>query len=151
VIQRQNHLNIQTELVNTEDGSQLWGEQYLRELSDIFAVQSDITKQISEKLRLKITGGRKRRAKQQTTDPKAYQLYIKGRYHWNKRTTEALKNAIQCFSDAIDMDPLYALAYSGIADAWAMIGDNGIGAVSPREAFARARAAAARALELDEN
>ena len=151
VIQRQDHLNIQAELVDSMDGSQLWGEQYLRPISDVFSVQSDIAKQISETLRLKITGERNRRVtKQHTASSKAYQLYIKGRYHWNKRTTEALKNAIQYFQSAIDEDPLYALAYTGIADAWAMLGDNGIGTVTPREAFARARAATMKALELDD-
>src|SRR5205085_6654279 len=139
-------LIVKTELVNVSDGSQLWGEQYNRNFSDIIAVQNDIAWKISEKLRLKLTGEDARRVTKRYTDnPDAYQLYLKGRYFWNKRDEENLKIGIKNFQDAIRVDPSYALAYSGMADSYALLAD--IGAVSPNDVMPKARAAAEKAIE----
>ena len=140
-------LIIVTELVDTADGALLWGEQYNREQADIFAVQEEIAQEISEKLQLKLTGEEKERlAKRYTDDTEAYHLYLKGRYFWNKRTQDALEKGLDYFKQAIDTDPSYALAYSGLADSYALLGV----ALPPRDAFPRAIAASLRALEIDD-
>ena len=143
------HLIIKTELVDVADGSQLWGEQYHRRLSDIFAVQEEIAQEISEKLRLKLSGEeRQRLAKRYTENTAAYQHYLKGRYYWNKRTEEGMKKGIEHFRQALEEDPTYALAYTGIADCYLLL--SGYNALPPKEAMPRARAAAMKALEIDE-
>lgn len=148
---RSESLNIQTELVDARDGSQLWGEQYNRRSSDIFEVQEEIAKEITEKLRLKLSGDEKGRlAKRHTENPEAYQLYLMGIYFWNKRTVEAVNKSIEFFRRAIDIDPDYALAYAGLSNSYAKLGDVELTAISPREAFSKAKTAALRALELDD-
>jgi serine/threonine-protein kinase len=141
-------LIIKTELIDVSDGSQLWGEQYNRKISDLISVQQEISWKISKRLRLRLTGeDEKRITKHYTENTEAYQLYLKGRYFWNKRDKESLNNGIRSFQDAIKIDPGYALAYSGMADSYALLAD--IGAVAPNEAMPRAKAAAERAIELD--
>ncbi|HEY6187909.1 MAG TPA: protein kinase [Pyrinomonadaceae bacterium] len=141
-------LVIKTELIDVSDGSQLWGEQYNRKISDLITVQQEIAWKISKRLRLRLTGeDEKRITKHYTENTEAYQLYLKGRYFWNKRDKESLNNGIRSFQDAIKIDPGYALAYSGMADSYALLAD--IGAVAPNEAMPRAKAAAERAIELD--
>lgn len=140
-------LMIGTELVDASDGAQLWGEQYNRRLSDIFAVQEEIAHEISEKLQLKLTGEEKRRlTKRYTDDTTAYHLYLKGRYFWNKRTHDCLERGLDFFKQAIAADATYALAYSGLADSYALLGV----ALPPRDAFPRALAASMKALEIDD-
>jgi serine/threonine-protein kinase len=146
---RGNRLLIKTELVDVADGSQLWGEHYNRELTEIFAVEEAIARDLVEKLQLRLTGEQKKRLrKPYTKDTEAYQLYLKGRYHWNKRTEEGLKKGIQYFEQAIDKDPAFALAYTGLADCYHNLG--GWGHLPPQEAYPRAKAAAAKALEIDD-
>ncbi len=141
-------LVIKTELIDVSDGSQLWGEQYNRKISDLITVQQEISWKISKKLRLRLTGEEeKRMTKHYTENTEAYQLYLKGRYFWNKRDKESLNNGIKSFEEAIKIDPGYALAYSGMADSYALLAD--IGAVAPLDAMPRAKAAAERAIELD--
>jgi serine/threonine-protein kinase len=150
LFQRDNRLIIKMELVDVKDGSQLWGEHYNRELSDILAVEKVIAQEIAEKLRLRLTGEQKRRLSQpRTQNAEAYQCYLKGRHHWNKRTAEGLKKSIKLFEQAIDIDPTYALAYTGVADAYLNLG--GWGHLPFREAYPRAKAAATQALALDED
>ena len=140
-------LMIGTELVDAFDGAQLWGEQYNRRLSDIFAVQDEIAREISEKLQLKLTGEEKQKlVKRYTHDTEAYHLYLKGRYFWNKRTHECLEKGKEFFKQAIEADASYALAYSGLADSYALLGV----ALPPRDAFPRAIAASLKALEIDD-
>ncbi|HEY0006642.1 MAG TPA: protein kinase [Pyrinomonadaceae bacterium] len=142
------NLIIKAELVNVADGSQLWGEQYRRKSADIFEVEAEISKEISEKLRIKLTGAEKRLlAKRHTDNPEAYQLYLKGRFYLGKMTKDGLKRGIEYFNRAIELDPGYALAYAGLAEAY-----YGLSAahLPPREAMPRARAAAMKALELDD-
>jgi serine/threonine-protein kinase len=147
------HLNdnllIRTELVDTTDGSRLWGEQYNRKMTDIFAIQDEIAREISEKLRFKLTGEEQKQiAKRHTDNPEAYRLYLKGRYNWNKRTPEGFKLGIEYFREAIDLDSGYALAYAGLADSYNMLGN--YSELAPRDAFPRAKTAAIKALRIDE-
>ncbi len=148
VAQRGDLLIIRTELVDVADASQLWGEQYQRKLADILAIEAEISKEISQKLRLKLTGeDRSRLAKRPTRNTEAYQLYLQGRYYWNKITAEGLKKAADSFQQAIDKDPSYAQAYSGLADSYNMLG---LLFAPPKEMFPKAKAAALRALALDD-
>jgi DNA-binding SARP family transcriptional activator/Tfp pilus assembly protein PilF len=150
VRQRGDSLNVQTELVDVSDGSQLWGEQYDRRTADIFEVQEEIAREIAEKLRLRLRVEEKGRlTRRYTGDARAYQLYLKGRYHWNKRTAEALGKGLDFFRRAIELDPEYALAYAGISDCYAFLGDVGLAAIPSREAFSKAMEAAGKALEID--
>ncbi|MDT5059729.1 MAG: eukaryotic-like serine/threonine-protein kinase [Acidobacteriota bacterium] len=148
VLQFGDQLIIKIELVDTADGSQLWGEQYKRLAADIFEVQEEISKEISEKLRIKLTGEEKKLlVKRYTDNTEAYRLYLKGRFCLSKMTKEALGNAIKHFQQAIDTDPDYALAYAGLADAYYGLSSNHL---PPVEAMPKARAAAEKALEIDD-
>ena len=148
VLQLGQNLIIKAELVNVEDGSQLWGEHYNREPNDILAIQEEISREIAAKLRLKLSGEQKKRlGKRPTKNTDAYQLYLKGRYFWNKRTEEGLTRGIECFNQAIEADPSYALAYVGLADSYNMLATYNLS--SPPTVLTRAKAAAERALEID--
>lgn len=139
---------ISIELVNTRDGSQIWGSRFRTPFSDIFDVQDQIATQISDQLRLQLTSVEKKRlAHRATKKSEAYELYLKGRYHANKRTIEGVKRAIEEFEKAIAIDPLYALAHSGLADCYAIISSRFL--ASPAEGYARAEMEARRAVELD--
>jgi len=149
VLQRPQQLIIKTELVDTADGSLLWGEQYNRKLEDIFTVEDEISREISEQLRLKLSGAQKKKlTKRYTENTEAYQHYLKGRFYWNKRTEDSMKRGIEYFQQAIESDPGYALAYAGLADSYNLLASYSMLASS--DAFPRAKAAATRALELDE-
>ncbi len=144
VIQRGEALVVSTELTDVAEGSQLWGERYNRKLSDIFALEEEIARKISESLRMKLTGEEKQRlAKRFTENSEAYQLYLKGRHHWTKRTPDSMQKGFGYFQQAIEKDPGYALAYAGLADCHSMLSI--YGAVQPREGWAKAKAAAAAA------
>jgi TolB-like protein/DNA-binding winged helix-turn-helix (wHTH) protein/Flp pilus assembly protein TadD len=150
VVEREGSLIIQADLLDVTDGSQLWGEQYHRKMSDLLAVQEEIARQISERLRLKLTGEeQKRLTRHHTENAEAYQLYLKGRYYWNKRTAESLNKGIEYFQQAIDKDPNYALAYAGLTDSYSLLG-SAIGGLSPKETFSKAKAAAVKALAIDD-
>ena len=153
VMQRNDELSISIELVDARDNSHIWGEQYNRKLSDILAVQEAISREVSAKLRVRLTGEeQKRLSKPATENPEAYQLYLKGRYYLSKRTDEGLKKAIEYFNQTIEKDPSYALAYSGLADSNMYIMRLGfLHDLSPREAYLRAKSAATQALENDDN
>jgi serine/threonine-protein kinase len=149
VVQRGDRLVINVELVEVRNNRQLWGEQYNRKLADILAVQDEIAREITDKLRLRLSGeDRKRLTKRYTENTEAYQAYLAGRYHWNKRTEEGLKKAIEEFEQAKARDPGYALAYAGLADCYALLGDYGF--LPPHDAYPKAKAAAEKALELDD-
>jgi len=130
------------------DNKQVWGEQYNRKLADALAVQQEISREITDRLRLKLSGEeQKQLTRRDTGDPEAYQFYLKGRYYWNKRTTENLKKAIEQFQQAADRDPNYALAYVGLADCYSLLE---IYAGTPAsETQPKAKAFAQRALQLD--
>lgn len=148
LLQRGEDLLIKTELIDVADGSQVWGEQYNRKISDILAVHDEIAREISEKLRFKLTSVEKKQlAKRATESIEAYHLYLRGRYHWNKRTGPALIKGRDYFRQAIDVDPNYALAYVGLADSYTILASWNI--VPSSEAFPKSKAAAIKALELD--
>jgi TolB-like protein/class 3 adenylate cyclase/Flp pilus assembly protein TadD len=149
VLQLSDSLIIKTELIDALDGTQLWGEQYRRKSADIFEVQEEISKEISGQLRLKLTGTEKKLLTKRYTDNiEAYHLYLKGRYYCNKRTKEGLIKGTEHFQQAIDVDPNYGLAYAGLADAYALFGLNRL--LPPNETLPRARAAAMKALDIDD-
>jgi len=149
LVKRNDALTINLELVDARDNSHIWGEQYDHKLSDILILQREIPVDISEKLRLSLSGeSKKRLAKQYTDNPEAYQLYLKGRLAWEKWTLDGTKEAIDYFQEAIKKDPNYALAYSGLADAYT-IAPAGTG-LRPIDALRKAREAANKALQLDE-
>ena len=138
-----------TELLDVQAGSQLWGERYNRKMSDIFALEEEIARKISESLRMKLSGEEKSRlAKRSTDNSEAYQLYLRGRHHWAKRTPDRLRKGIEYFQQAIEKDPSYALAYSGLADCYSILGLYSI--LPPKEALAKAKAAAVAAVAFDE-
>jgi eukaryotic-like serine/threonine-protein kinase len=150
IVQRGDRLVISAELVDVENNRRLWGGQYDRRLSDILAVQSEISREISEQLRSRLTNDEEKRlTKHHTENTDAYQDYLKGRYYWNKRTGEDLKKAIDHFNQAIARDPRYALAYAGLADCYIVIPN--YSDVSTQESYVKAKAAALKALEIDES
>jgi serine/threonine protein kinase/Flp pilus assembly protein TadD len=150
MLQLGDSLIVKTELVDVANQSQLWGEQYRRRITDIFALQEEISQEISEKLRLQLTGEeRQKLVKRHTDNTEAYHLYLKGRYYVHKRTPDWIKKGVECFLQAIDLDPNYALAHAGLAEAYGFLASS-TGGQPPREAYPRAKAAATKALELDE-
>jgi eukaryotic-like serine/threonine-protein kinase len=148
LVQSGGSLRIGTELVDVATSSQLWGAHYDRKPGDIFAIQDDISNEISGKLRLRLTRAEKKRlVKRHTENAEAYRLYLKGRHYWNRWTEEGFYKAIDYFRQAVEVDPNYALAYSGLADSYVLLGWNSY--LPPREAFPKGKAAAETALQLD--
>jgi serine/threonine protein kinase/tetratricopeptide (TPR) repeat protein len=148
IMQSGGSLRIGAELVDVATGLQLWGAQYDRKPGDIFSIQDEISNEISDKLRLKLTRAEKKRlTKRQTDDPEAYRLYLKGRHHWNKWTEDGFYKAIDYFQQAVEKDPAYSLAYTGIADSYILLGWNSY--LPPKDAFPKAKSAAMAALRLD--
>lgn len=143
-----NSLTIKIELVSTADAAQLWGDQYSRELNDVLEIQTEIVREISGKLRLNLTGREtKHFPRPNTVNAEAYHFYLKGRYFWNKRTAEWMKKGIECFEQALDCDPNYALAYSGLADSYISFAT--VGTLSTSGSIPKAKAAANKALEIN--
>ena len=141
---RGGQLVIQAELMNVDTGAQLWGDQYSRPQSDLLAVQDDIATEILNKIRPRLSGEAKEKAtRRHTEDSAAYQLYLQGRFHWNKGTTAGYRNAIEYFQRASERDPKYALAYAGLADSYLLLGSTFV------ESLTEAKAAAERAQTLD--
>jgi serine/threonine-protein kinase len=150
IIQRGDTLSVRVDLVDARDNSQVWGEQYNRRVSDLLAVQEDIAKQVSERLKLRLTGeDEKRVSKRFTEDAEAYQLYLRGRFYWSKRTEEGLNKGIEYFKQAIEKDPGYAQAYAGMADCYAILVE--LEGSSPKEIYPSVKAAAQKAIELDDS
>jgi serine/threonine protein kinase/tetratricopeptide (TPR) repeat protein len=147
VVQHGDTVQVSAELTSVRDNTEIWGEQYERKSSGIISLQQQIAGDIADKLRSKLTGAEKQQVTRQgTQNAEAYQLYVKGRYNWNKRTEASINTAISYFNQAIDKDPSYALAYSGVADAYGVLSAFG---GDPSEIIPKSRAAAAKALELD--
>jgi TolB-like protein/Tfp pilus assembly protein PilF len=142
-------VRVNVQLINAVTGAHLWGEIYDRKLTDIFAVESDIAKAIAETLQAKLTGLEAHAiAKRPTANPEAHELYLKGRFFWNKRTGGDLLRAVEQFIAAIEKDPDYALAYAGLADSYVLL--PGYAGAPSEEAMPKAKAAAVKALELDD-
>ncbi|MBV8201832.1 MAG: protein kinase [Acidobacteria bacterium] len=148
LMQRRDALAVQAELVDVSDGSLLWGARYDKRSADLLAVHDEIAAEISDRLRFKLTGAERRKLRRPLTqDSAAYQAYLKGRFFWNKWTPEGMRVSLGFYQQAIEIDPRYALAWAGLADSHAVLGN--IKAVPPAEAFPRAKAAALKALEID--
>jgi serine/threonine-protein kinase len=146
--QHGDELSISVELMNVRDNSHIWGKQYKRTISEIFVIQEEISNSIIDSLKLKLTREEKQPlTKRYTENTEAYQLYMKGRYFWNKRTEDAYRKAIEYFEEAIKKDPSYALAYTGMADCYNLIGNYAY--LRPEEAYPKAKEAALKALNID--
>ena len=146
-------IRLTVQLVRVSDGRPLWAEAFDEAFTNIFSIQDSISARVAEALTLKLSGDeRKLLAKRYTNNPEAYQLYVKGRFFWNKRTEEGVKTAIEYFNQAVEKDPSYALAYGGLADSYSTLGipEALLGGMPPREVFPKAKAAAIKALEIDE-
>jgi eukaryotic-like serine/threonine-protein kinase len=149
ITQRGDELGIHAELVDTADGTELWGGQYVRKLADISKLQAEITRDISNKLQIHSSEGEQQRlTRGSTNNAQAYQLYQQGRYYWNGRTSEGLRKSIDLFHQAIESDPSYALAYTGLADTYNVVSSYNLG-ITARQAHERGEQAARKALELD--
>ena len=148
VRQSQDALSIQVDLVDAVTGAELWGEEYIRKISDVIAVKQAIAREVTAKLKLKLTGEEQRRlAKGDSTNTEAYRFYLRGRYFWNKRTPDGMKQAIAEFQQAIDRDPNFALGYVGLADCYT--GLTFYNFAAPHETMPRAKESAIKALALD--
>jgi serine/threonine protein kinase/Tfp pilus assembly protein PilF len=147
ITRRGDDLAVETDLVNVADGTQMWGQRYTRKISDVAALQNEIVSDLSRKLRTQVTHQEKEMMTLGTTkNSEAYQLYLKGRFYWNQRTRENLLRSIDSFHQAIALDPNYALAYTGLANAYEVA--SGYGALQSKDAEPLAEAAAKRALEI---
>jgi serine/threonine protein kinase/tetratricopeptide (TPR) repeat protein len=151
VTRRGDSFVVGAELIDVSKDSQLWGDQYSQKLSDILGIQEQISKAIADHLKIELTGAEQQQlAKRDTQNVEAYQLYLRGRYFWNKRTNEGVKQGLAYFQQAVEKDPEYALAYAGVADSYA-VGNGGYLGLSAHEARPKAKAAALKALELDDS
>ncbi|HSY30926.1 MAG TPA: winged helix-turn-helix domain-containing protein [Verrucomicrobiae bacterium] len=149
VTQRGDTLNISVELINARDSSHIWGQQYDRKLADMVALREEIAREMASALRVRLTGAEEKRlTKSYTTNPEAYQDYLKGHYWLKKRTEEGFSKGIEYFRQAIAKDPSYALAYAGLSDAYCTLADFGL--VSGKDGYLKAKDAALKALELDD-
>ncbi|MGQ0763280.1 MAG: protein kinase domain-containing protein [Acidobacteriota bacterium] len=145
-----NDYSFRAELVDVRDNHRIWGGRYdNRQISDLLAMQEQISRDISDNLRLRLSGeDQQRLAKTETTNSEAYQLYLQGRYYWNRYTEEGFRKGIDYFKQAVNKDPNYALAYSGLADSYSVMGD--VSYLRPSEAYPQAEEFAKKALALDE-
>ncbi len=149
IVQFGDTLSVSVDLVSASDNSVIWGERFTRKMSDVEKLQTDIAQVTLQKLRLKLSGADEQRFKKpQTENSEAYQLYLTGRYHLNRLTDDGFLKGREYFGQAIDKDPNYALAYAGLADSYNML--SGWNALPPKEGFPKARVAATKALELDD-
>ena len=146
----QDQVRVNVQLINAATDAHLWADSFDRKLIDIFAVESEIAAKVADTLQAKLTGAEQHAISMQPTqNTEAYQLYLKGRYFWNKRTGPDLQKAIDYFKQAIEKDPSYALAYVGLGDSYILL--SGFGAARPQDSFPLAEAAAKKALEIDDN
>lgn len=152
VEQRAGKLHVTVELVDVVNDAQLWGAQYDQPVSQLQSVEDEIATAVGERLRLSLTDAEQRHLTRRfTQSAEAHLLYLKGRYFWNRRTREGIEKGIDYFTQAIDLDPAYSLAYVGLADSYGFQGAMGIAAMAPPEAMPKARAAAMKALEIDDS
>ena len=148
VVHRGEALSVSIDLMDAQNNTHLWGRQFTRKSGDIFALQDEIARQVTDSLRLRLTGVQEERiTKRYTYNEEAYKLYLQGRYYWNRRTIDDFRTAIPYFQKAIEIDPNFALAYSGLSDSYGLLASYGGGP----DTMPLAKAAASRALELDDN
>ena len=150
LLRQEDRVVVQVELVDVNRGSQLWGQQYDRRIADILSLQEQLSQDIGTKLRIRLTGNQQKKIRRRySASPEGYQLYLKGRFFWNLRSREGLLRAIDLFQQAIKVDPRYAVAYAGLADCYNLLDD--WGKMPARDSFPKARAAAEKALALDDS
>jgi tetratricopeptide (TPR) repeat protein len=150
VLRSGDSVRITAQLILASSDKHLWAQSYEVKLRDIFSVQKQVARAIAEQVRIKLNPNEQTKLNRpKPVNAEAYEAYLKGRYFWNKRTAEGFKKAVDYFNQAIENDPVYAPAYSGLADSYALMGDWEYGVLSPAKAFPRAKAAAIRALALD--
>jgi TolB-like protein/Flp pilus assembly protein TadD len=147
--QRGDAVTMQFDLINVDNGAQLWGEQYQRRLAELPLIQQEMAREVVGRLKLSLSGGeRAQLAKHETSNSEAYQAYLKGRFYWNKRTENGIKKAIEYFQQATESDPNYARAYAGLADSYGLLPQ--YSATPAHEAMPQAKRAVQKALELDD-
>ncbi len=145
-----NRIRIIAQLINVSDGFHIWSEKYDREMDDVFAVQDEITKAIFENLKVKLLGERKEAlAKRYQENPEAFNFYLKGRFFWNKRTEEALRKSLMYFKEGVEREPMSALCYVGLSDAYHSLGYYNF--LPGKDVYKEAKTAVEKALELDDN
>ena len=150
VVQQGDNLSVGVELVDTANDHHIWGEQYNRKVTDLLSLQGDITRDISDTLKLQLTGEEKSKlAKKPTDDPVAYQLYLNGLYYWNKGTQNGFQKAVDFFNQSIEKDPKFALAQAGLADTYSLLGDSGY--MAPGDAWPKAKTAAMVAVGIEDS
>ena len=150
VVQRGHDLILGLELVDAKTGDQLWGGRYDRKLTDLVALQSEIARDVTSKLRVRLSGADEQRlTKNYTANPEAYRLYLQGRFYWNKREEKGFRQAVVYFNQAVELDRNYALAYAGLADSYALL--SSFGFMPPTEVTPKAREFARQALSLDDS
>jgi serine/threonine protein kinase/Tfp pilus assembly protein PilF len=151
ILLRGDTLVVKMSLVDINNDAQVWGQQYTKKVSDIFVLQDEIAEEVLQALKLKLAGEPKKRPAKQTRHSDAYHLYLKGRFYWAKRTPDNTKKALEFYQQAIEKDPNYALSYAGIADCYCLLGFTPYGTMPVSEAIPRAKAAAQKALALDDS
>jgi len=144
-----NKLRIMVRLVNIEDGFPIWSENYNKAVDDVFVIQDDIARSVVKALKIKLLGEEEQIVKSYTSNREAYDLYLRGRFFWEKRGKENLEKAIEYFERAIEKDPDYALAYAGLADSYVILGNNLL--IPAKEAYPKAKTVVMKALEIDES
>jgi serine/threonine-protein kinase len=151
VVQRGDALSVSTELIDVRNNRHLWGEQYNRKLHDILAVQEEISREISQKLRLNLTGAEMHRlTKRYTESTEAYQLYLQGRYYWNKKTPAGFNTGIDYFQKAIQVDPNYAPAYAALSNLYYNLSNYNFALMQPKVGWFKAKEAAEKAIQIDD-
>jgi TolB-like protein/DNA-binding winged helix-turn-helix (wHTH) protein/Tfp pilus assembly protein PilF len=150
VLRSGKRVRVTAQLIQAASDKHLWAESYESDLGDALAIQQKVARSIANEIKIELTQHEKMvLALPKRVNPESHEAYLKGRYFWNKRTADGLQKAIGYFNQAVDIDPTYAPAYSGLADSYALLGDWEYGVLAPREAYPKAKAAAAKALELD--
>jgi tetratricopeptide (TPR) repeat protein len=150
VLRSGGQVRITAQLIEARDDKHLWSDSYEGDLRDALTLQNTVARAIAEQIRISLNPQEQATLKQRkVVDPEAYEAYLKGRYFWNKRTGDDLERAVEYFNRAIERDPAYAQAFSGLADTYALLGDWEYGVLAPKDALPRAKAAALRALQLD--
>jgi TolB-like protein/DNA-binding winged helix-turn-helix (wHTH) protein/Tfp pilus assembly protein PilF len=145
-----NRVRVTAQLIQAAADKHLWAESYESDLGDALAIQRKVARSIASEIKIELTRHEQMvLASSKRVNPESQEAYLKGRYFWNKRTVDGLQKAVGYFSQAVDSDPTYAPAYSGLADSYALLGDWEYGVLTPKEAYPKAKAAAAKALELD--
>jgi len=150
VVQRGDQITLSLELVDVSNENAIWSQQYNRNQADLVTLQTEIARDVSSKLKSKLSGADAAKVeKTYTTNPEAYQLYLKGKFHWNKRTGAALKQAVEFYNQAVEKDPNYAVAYSGLAETYVLFSSYDVAPAT--DSMPQAKAAALRALEIDDS